>query len=64
MRCRSERPTETTKAIFIFNVRCITWPKAGVIEDDVRIASERGPPQGAVVSPLRVNIYLHYVFDR
>jgi RNA-directed DNA polymerase len=39
------------------------WLKAGVIEDGVRRASERGTPQGAVISPLLANIYLHYVFD-
>ena len=39
------------------------WLKAGIIEDGKRIASERGTPQGAVISPLLANIYLHYVFD-
>lgn len=39
------------------------WLKAGVIEDGCRIESERGTPQGAVISPLLANIYLHYVLD-
>lgn len=39
------------------------WLKAGVIEEGKRIASERGTPQGSVISPLLANIYLHYVFD-
>ena len=39
------------------------WLKAGVIEDGKRIPGEVGTPQGAVISPLLANIYLHYVFD-
>jgi RNA-directed DNA polymerase len=39
------------------------WLKVGVLEDGVRIASEDGTPQGAVISPLLANIYLHYVYD-
>lgn len=39
------------------------WLKAGVIEDGHRIEAERGTPQGAVISPLLANIYLHYVHD-
>jgi group II intron reverse transcriptase/maturase len=39
------------------------WLKAGVIEDGRRVEALRGTPQGAVISPLLANIYLHYVFD-
>src|SRR5215211_4263976 len=40
------------------------WLSAGVIEDGAWMASEVGAPQGASVSPLLANIYLHYVFHR
>ena len=39
------------------------WLKAGVMEDGVVQPTEEGTPQGAVISPLLANIYLHYVFD-
>jgi group II intron reverse transcriptase/maturase len=39
------------------------WLKAGVLEDGQLTNSEMGTPQGAVVSPLLANVYLHYVFD-
>ena len=39
------------------------WLKAGVMEDGVWMDTTEGTPQGAVISPLLANIYLHYVFD-
>jgi RNA-directed DNA polymerase len=39
------------------------WLAAGVIEDGAWTMSEEGVPQGASVSPLLANVYLHYVFD-
>jgi retron-type reverse transcriptase len=37
--------------------------KAGVTENDVWSESNAGSPQGAVISQLLANIYLHYVLD-
>ena len=39
------------------------WLKAGVSEDGEWSETKVGTPQGAVVSPLLANVYLHYVFD-
>jgi RNA-directed DNA polymerase len=39
------------------------WLKAGVMEDGKRQPVTKGTPQGAVISPLLANIYLHYVYD-
>ena len=40
------------------------WLDAGVIEDGEWSKTEKGTPQGAVISPLLANIYLHYVLDQ
>ncbi len=39
------------------------WLRAGVIEDGGWSNPEQGTAQGASVSPLLANVYLHYVFD-
>jgi RNA-directed DNA polymerase len=39
------------------------WLKAGVLENGIVTASEQGTGQGAVISPLLANIYLHYGLD-
>ena len=39
------------------------WLAAGVMEQGTWTASDVGSPQGATISPLLANIYLHYVLD-
>jgi RNA-directed DNA polymerase len=39
------------------------WLRAGVCEDGVRKRVALGTPQGAVISPLLANVYLHYALD-
>ena len=39
------------------------WLSAGVIENGRLSQTVEGAPQGASVSPLLANVYLHYVFD-
>jgi len=39
------------------------WLAAGVLEDGKWSSTEEGTPQGATISPLLANVYLHYVFD-
>jgi retron-type reverse transcriptase len=39
------------------------WLKAGILEGGVVSVSDRGTGQGAVISPLLANIYLHYALD-
>ena len=39
------------------------WLKAGVLEEGRIEVAERGTGQGASISPLLANVYLHYVLD-
>ena len=36
---------------------------AGIMEGTERIDSDRGTPQGGLISPVLANVYLHYVLD-
>lgn len=40
------------------------WLNAGIIEEGVWSETETGTPQGAVISPMLANIYLHTVLDQ
>jgi RNA-directed DNA polymerase len=39
------------------------WLEAGILESDEWYEVDRGTPQGAGISPLLANIFLHYVLD-
>jgi retron-type reverse transcriptase len=39
------------------------WLEAGILESDEWFETDRGTPQGAGISPLLANIFLHYVLD-
>ncbi len=39
------------------------WLAAGVLEDGSLTVADTGVPQGATISPLLANVYLHYAFD-
>ncbi|WP_235893947.1 group II intron reverse transcriptase/maturase [Oceanidesulfovibrio indonesiensis] len=40
------------------------WLRVGVSEDGTWSGAEVGTPQGAIISPLLANVYLHYVLDQ
>ena len=41
----------------------LKWMKAGVMEGGQWFETKEGTPQGAVISPVLANLYLHYVLD-
>lgn len=41
----------------------VRFLKAGVMEEGKYIETEKGAPQGGILSPVLANIYLHYILD-
>lgn len=41
----------------------VRFLKSGVIEDLKYYESDKGTPQGGIISPILANVYLHYVLD-
>lgn len=42
----------------------VRFLKAGVMEDGKYIETDKGTPQGGIISPILANIYLHYILDK
>jgi group II intron reverse transcriptase/maturase len=59
VRCLEVRVTD--KKFIRYIVRFL---KSGIMEDGEYRNTEKGTPQGGVISPILANIYLHYVLDR
>lgn len=58
MRCLEERISD--KSLLRYIVRFL---KAGVMEEGKWYETNRGTPQGGIISPVLANIYLHYILD-
>jgi group II intron reverse transcriptase/maturase len=58
MRCLQERVKDTSLLRLIKRIL-----KAGIMDEGKLIKSEKGTPQGGVLSPLLANIYLHFILD-
>lgn len=58
IRCIEEKISDPN-----FKTLIIKFLKAGVISEGKYSKTEKGTPQGGILSPLLANIYLHYVLD-
>ena len=58
LRCLQERISD--KILLRYIVRFL---KSGVLEEGKYYKTDKGTPQGGIISPILANIYLHYVLD-
>jgi group II intron reverse transcriptase/maturase len=58
MECLKQRISDTKFLRLI-----VRFLKAGIIEEGEYMESDKGTPQGGVLSPILANIYLHYILD-
>jgi len=58
MRCLRQRIKDTSLLRLI-----VRFLKAGIMEEGKFIETDKGTPQGGVLSPILANIYLHYILD-
>lgn len=58
LRCLKERISD--KILLRYIVRFL---KSGVLEEGKYYKTDKGTPQGGIISPILANIYLHYVLD-
>ena len=58
LRCLKERINDNTLLRYI-----VRFLKPGVLEEGKYYKTEKGTPQGGIISPILANIYLHYVLD-
>jgi group II intron reverse transcriptase/maturase len=58
MKCLEQRIADPN-----FKRLIMRFLKAGIMADRHKYATEKGTPQGGIISPILANIYLHYVLD-
>ncbi len=58
MKCLKQRIRDTSLLRLI-----VRFLKAGIMEEGKFIDTDKGTPQGGVLSPILANIYLHYILD-